>query len=110
MLKVKCLVVKSCNGYVDGLYGIVESVVGFLKWIWNGKLDKEDFLVISIIVSIFAVMISTILLHPATKSTQINDFRFLQILGISIIIPLILTPIYNAVYDCLVDEDLKFVE
>ena len=107
MSNVKCLVVKSCNGYVSGLYGIIEGIKGFWNWIWNGRLSKEDFIVDTFITSIFAA--GTLICLTQTLSIKLPGFflKFTLIVGV---LPIVLIPIYGAVYDCLVDERLKVVD
>jgi len=110
MSDVKCLIVKSCNGYINGLYSIVKGIVCFWNWIFECSLNKSEFMCGIWGFSLFAIVTSICILHPMGEMQQLSEILFLKLLGMAFGVPLIITPIYSAVYDCLVDEDLKIIE
>ena len=107
---VKCLVVKSCNGYVNVLSDIIVGIINFWDWVFNSKLCKFGFEILTFFVSALTTIVVMSILHPTEILKVIYPAGFilstmllLSIIGLSAI----LIPIYGAVYDCLVDENLK---
>jgi len=94
MSVVKCLVVKSCKGYVD-VFKLFSNLIS------NLKMDKPSFIMVIWIFSVLGIMMLSIILDPS------NGFQFLIWLCLGLFLPSILAPVYGAVYDCLIDENLE---
>ena len=110
MAALKCLVVKSTRGYVDALKIIVTCIVDFWNFVWHGKFTRDGFVMFSRCLGMLCSSLGCmIMLHPPMPDNMVGA-AMLAILGAGIGLPLILIPIYSAVFDCFVDENLKEIE
>jgi hypothetical protein len=100
MSKVKCLVVKSSRGYVDGLKCVGQCLSEAWDFIRSGKISEIDFIVSTVSASAFFNFLYMMSMMNYIPNNRILTVAVCVTLYV-FIIPILLVPLYSSVYECL---------
>jgi hypothetical protein len=106
---IRCLIKKASKEYVNAYHTIVELINDMIDFTFSGKMSPEGFIIACFMVA-FSLLLAIFMIQSPSDLVRSHEWLILVIIGMSVGIPMLLTPIYSAVFDCIVDEDKRIVE